>query len=152
MDPTIHTATPVTLVIFGASGDLTQRKLAPALFSQHRKGRLPANTRIVGFARRPYSHDEFRAQLRSGAQQFASQDFDAAAWDAFAACLLYSPGNFDAPADYDRLQTCLSQVEGGPARAAQHFGKSDLPLPANTAMKEESRIVHLCEYRWKIFH
>ena len=63
MEQTIHTALPVTLVIFGASGDLTQRKLVPALFSQYRKGRLPGGTRIVGFARRPYSHDEFRAHL-----------------------------------------------------------------------------------------
>ena len=115
MNQTTHRAMPVTLVIFGASGDLTQRKLVPALFSQYRKGRLPANTRIVGFARRPYSHDEFRAQLRAGAQQFASQEFDAAAWDAFAGCLSYSPGNLTTPADYDRLQTCLTQAEGGPS-------------------------------------
>jgi len=67
---------PVTIVIFGASGDLTQRKLVPALFSLYRKGRLPANTRIVGFARRPWSHDEFRAQLRAGAQQLGYRHMD----------------------------------------------------------------------------
>ena len=115
MNQTSPNTMPVTIVIFGASGDLTQRKLVPALFSLYRKGRLPANTRIVGFARRPWSHDEFRAQLRAGAQQFASQDFDAAAWDAFASCLLYCPGNFPASADYLRLQTVLSQMESVPA-------------------------------------
>ena len=115
MNQTNPDTTPITIVIFGASGDLTHRKLVPALFSQYRKGRLPAATRIVGFARRPYSHDEFRAQMRAGVQQFAGQDFDIAAWDAFASCLLYSPGNFDTPADYDHLQTFLTQTEDGPA-------------------------------------
>ena len=50
-------AEPTTVVIFGASGDLTRRKLIPALFNLYRKGRLPANTRIVGFARRPWTDD-----------------------------------------------------------------------------------------------
>jgi glucose-6-phosphate 1-dehydrogenase len=114
-NPILLNTTPITIVIFGASGDLTRRKLVPALFSQYRKGRLPATTRIVGFARRPYSHDEFCAQMRAGVQQFAGQDFDIGAWDAFAHCLSYLPGSFDAPADYDRLQAVLSQVESGPA-------------------------------------
>ena len=46
-----------TFVIFGASGDLTSRKLMPALYQLHRKKRLPADTRIVGFSRSPFSHD-----------------------------------------------------------------------------------------------
>ncbi|MEW5958881.1 MAG: hypothetical protein AB1801_14205, partial [Chloroflexota bacterium] len=75
----------ITLVIFGASGDLTQRKLIPALFSLHRKGRLPASTRIVGFAYAPaFSHQEFRAHLKEGVEKYAGRIFDAAAWDEFA--------------------------------------------------------------------
>ena len=49
-----------SIVIFGASGDLTSRKLIPALYNLYRRQRLPPNFRIVGFARRPYSHDDFR--------------------------------------------------------------------------------------------
>lgn len=55
-----------TIVILGASGDLTQRKLVPALYNLQRKGRLPVGTRIVGFARRPYTHDSFRERMRGG--------------------------------------------------------------------------------------
>lgn len=51
----------ITIVIFGATGDLTQRKLIPALFHQACKGRLPQDVQIVGFARRPYDHEAFRA-------------------------------------------------------------------------------------------
>lgn len=55
-----------TIVVLGASGDLTQRKLIPALFSQFRKGRLPAGVRIMGFARRPWDDAGFRAHLHEG--------------------------------------------------------------------------------------
>ena len=54
-------APPAVIVIFGASGDLTKRKLIPALFNSYRKGGLPQKVHIVGFARRPWSRDEFRA-------------------------------------------------------------------------------------------
>ncbi len=103
-----------TVVIFGASGDLTQRKLIPALFNLHRKGRLPANTRIVGFARRSWTHDDFRARLRASVDKFAGST-DAPNWDAFAANLWYVRGNLDVPGDYEHLQTSLGQREGGPA-------------------------------------
>ena len=54
---------PHTFVIFGASGDLTQRKLMPALYQLFRKGRLPKDTRIVGFSRTEFSHDAWRTEL-----------------------------------------------------------------------------------------
>jgi glucose-6-phosphate 1-dehydrogenase len=111
-----ESTTPITLVVFGASGDLTQRKLVPALFNLYCKGRLPAGTRIVGFARSPYTHDEFRAQLRAGIEQFAGKACDVTDWEAFAANLWYARGDYSgAPADYGRLQAFLREVEGGPA-------------------------------------
>jgi len=66
----------ISLVIFGASGDLTGRKLIPALFNLYCKQRLPDNLQIVGTSRRPYSHDEFRAHLRAAVQEFAADIFD----------------------------------------------------------------------------
>jgi len=60
---------PTIFVIFGASGDLTKRKLIPALFNQSIKGRLPKNFQVVGFARRPYDHDAFRAQMLDGMKE-----------------------------------------------------------------------------------
>ena len=55
-----------SIVIFGASGDLTKRKLVPALFNLHLKGRLADDVRIVGYARRPYSDDTFRERMAEG--------------------------------------------------------------------------------------
>ena len=57
---------PQILVIFGASGDLTQRKLVPAIYQMKRDRRLPPETTVVGVARRPCSHDYFREQMREG--------------------------------------------------------------------------------------
>ena len=108
--------TPITIVVFGASGDLTQRKLVPALFNLYRKGRLPAGARLVGFARTPHTHDDFRAELRAGVEQFAPEVFNAADWETFAANLWYVRGDYaGAPADYEHLRILLREVEEQPA-------------------------------------
>jgi glucose-6-phosphate 1-dehydrogenase len=108
--------TPITIVIFGASGDLTRRKLVPALFNLYRKGRLPAGVRLVGFARTPHTHDDFRAELRDGVEQFAGEIFTVADWQTFVANLSYVQGDYSgALADYERLHTFLREMEGQPA-------------------------------------
>jgi len=104
-----------TIVIFGGSGDLTRRKLAPALFSLHRKGRLPARTNIVGFSRTPMSHDQYRDHLRQGMQTYSPQTFDASAWPSFAEHLYYSPGDSDTGDGYESLKAFLEKLEAGPA-------------------------------------
>jgi glucose-6-phosphate 1-dehydrogenase len=106
---------PTSIVIFGASGDLTHRKLVPALYQLYRKGRLPAGARIVGFARRLLGHDEFRAAMREGAQEFTGSAFDVATWDRFAAQLWYVAGDLGTAGDYQRLHTFLREQEREPA-------------------------------------
>jgi glucose-6-phosphate 1-dehydrogenase len=113
-----------TLVIFGASGDLTRRKLVPALFNLHRKGRLPTDKRVVGFARRPYSSEEFRVRMREGVQEFSGGSFEASAWESFAPMLSYFQGNLDESEDYKRLQTYLVELEGGPANRFYYLATS----------------------------
>ena len=107
--------TDVTIVIFGASGDLTWRKLIPALYNNYRKGRLSACTHIVGFARRPIPDEAFRAHLREGVQTFSPETFEAAAWDEFATRLRYFQGNLDVAQDFPRLEAFLGRLESGPA-------------------------------------
>jgi glucose-6-phosphate 1-dehydrogenase len=101
-----------TIVIFGASGDLTHRKLVPSLFSLYRKGRLPAGTRVVGFARRPYTDEVFRELMRAGAQRLGANGFNQAAWESFAPTLSYVQGDLGTASDYARLETALRQVDG----------------------------------------
>jgi glucose-6-phosphate 1-dehydrogenase len=102
---------PTTVVIFGASGDLTQRKLGPALYNLFRKLRLPENTTIVGFARRPLGDGGFREELRDGSQQYAGW-FDQESWDRFAPRLHYMRGDLTVAEDYERLEDKLKRIEG----------------------------------------
>ncbi len=102
-----------SIVIFGASGDLTSRKLVPALYNLARAGRLPPDTRIVGFSRTPHSDAEWRTVLReSTAKHTGVNAFDEAAWAAFASAIFYEPGDIDHPDDVDRLRERLAVLEG----------------------------------------
>jgi glucose-6-phosphate 1-dehydrogenase len=90
---------PTSIVIFGASGDLAQRKLVPSLFNLHIKGRMPKQFRIVGYGNTAFSDDEFRAHLEEGVKQFASFEFKADEWSAFASNLAYQQGRYTDLAD-----------------------------------------------------
>ncbi|HLE23097.1 MAG TPA: glucose-6-phosphate dehydrogenase, partial [Anaerolineales bacterium] len=101
------------LVIFGASGDLTRRKLIPALFELHRKGRLPDGFRLLGAARTPASDDSFRDQARQGLLTYAPETFDEDAWGPFAANLHYLEGDFAVAEEAGRLAHRLVEIAGG---------------------------------------
>jgi glucose-6-phosphate 1-dehydrogenase len=103
----------LTIVIFGASGDLGRRKLVPALFKLHRKGRLPPRAVIVGFSRRAYDPDGFRGLMESAVAESLSQKPDAAAWNAFAEGLHYVAGDVENPSDFRALDDRLRALEGG---------------------------------------
>jgi len=106
LDTGRRTVEPCTVVIFGASGDLTARKLIPALYHLCAEGQLPGPFRIVGFARRPNTSEAWRAELR---QALASRpkEFDPAQWDAFAPNLFYCAGEFGDAAAYQKLRAQL---------------------------------------------
>jgi len=100
-----------TIVIFGASGDLTQRKLVPALYELHRKGRLPPQTRVVGFSRTPMTDEQWRQRLAASTERFLGCGFDRRAWETFAPALFYHPGDLQRPEDFGSLASRLSALE-----------------------------------------
>jgi glucose-6-phosphate 1-dehydrogenase len=108
-------ANSTTIVIFGASGDLAERKLIPALFNLYLKDRLPANFRILGTASSQRSDDEFRALQRKSIERFATYTIPKAKWHSFAARLFYRAANVTDPAHSDALAQSLRDLEGGPA-------------------------------------
>ena len=109
-------AAPLTVVIFGASGDLAARKLIPALFNLHLNDDLPQGTRIVGIARSKFSDDEFRShqQEKSKASfEKSKQAWDDSAWESFAEHLHYVPADATKPEGMQAIQTWFDEHEQG---------------------------------------
>ena len=100
---------PGILVIFGASGDLTKRKLLPALFHLRQNDLLPRQFAIVGVARRPLG-DEFAADMRAGIVEFGNAEASDPKLDEFVKHISYFALNFDDPADYAGLKTELERI------------------------------------------
>ncbi|HEX6386919.1 MAG TPA: glucose-6-phosphate dehydrogenase [Anaerolineae bacterium] len=113
----METTIPTTIVIFGATGDLTERKLIPALYNSYCKQRLPQEFYIVGYARRPWSDDKFRQHLYEGMAEFGPGEdiFDPDEWESFARRLRYVQGDLETEEDFENLRRFLSELEGGPA-------------------------------------
>jgi glucose-6-phosphate 1-dehydrogenase len=106
---------PTIFIIFGASGDLTKRKLIPALFNQSIKGCLPEKFQVVGFARRPYDHDAFRAQMLEGMKELADCVPDEKQWTDFSQRIWYVQGDLKKPGDFESLRSFVEQLAGGPS-------------------------------------
>ncbi len=103
---------PVTLVIFGATGDLTARKLVPALFNLHRAGFLTDRYTILGVARRQIGNDGFREAMEKAIEKFSrAQPRSDAAWDTFASRLKYHALQFDDISGYDGLREAIEREE-----------------------------------------
>jgi glucose-6-phosphate 1-dehydrogenase len=109
------TQKPTSIVIFGASGDLTSRKLIPALFDLYRKKRLLEPFHIVGFAWTKWDTDEFRRQMTAAIQEFDPEDYNESLWLSFMARLDYVAGSFTEPTDYAQLEAKLVALEGSDA-------------------------------------
>src|SRR5450432_265680 len=101
---------PSVVVIFGASGDLTKRKLLPALFHLEQSGLLPPEFAVVGVARRPLQ-DEFAKDMREGILQFGGVKEGDKQLDEFMNRVSYHAMNFDDPEGYGKLKTLLEGVD-----------------------------------------
>ena len=103
---------PTTFVIFGASGDLTKRKLLPAIYRLAKRGRLPAQFSVVGIARSAMDDEGFRKQFRESLTEFAGPD----AWDdvakSMASRMYYVAAETDDPEVYRRLASRLEEIDG----------------------------------------
>src|ERR1051325_9200984 len=97
-------APPCALVIFGASGDLTHRKLIPALFDLFQAGLISKHFAVIGFSRSHLTDDEFRQTAREGLEHYAGgTGISQRAWQEFSSCLHYMSGQFNEPASYQTL-------------------------------------------------
>src|ERR1700720_4616309 len=113
---------PITVVLFGASGDLAKRKVIPAMYDLAIHNSLGPRYTIVGFARTPMSDDSFRSALAEAAKSISEVDpIDPKQWGEFAANLHYTQGEYDDVESYARLTKCLEDLE-----AAKNLGGNRL--------------------------
>jgi len=133
---------PCTMVIFGASGDLTRRKLIPALYNLEREGLLPEAFTIVGYGRTSMSEDAFRDRLRDGVDNFAAESLDTDVWGRFAARLHYVSGGYDDVASIEDLHRRLADL-GCADRGRRHLYYLALPPSAGEMLLLRMREANL---------
>lgn len=105
-------AQPCVITIFGATGDLTHRKLLPAIYNLTRDGLLPEGTAVVGFARRPKTDEEFRNEIREAIAKFSrTKPIDDAVWSKIARNLYYHQSTFGDAEGYRRLGERFAQLD-----------------------------------------
>lgn len=109
-----RTPAPCVFVLFGITGDLAHRKLLPALYNLSVERRLPPNFSIVGFARRAYTDDEIRADLKASVEKYARNKPSQrpGVWNSFAEGIHYVQSNFDDPEGYKKLSKLLTTIDG----------------------------------------
>ncbi|CAN5746662.1 glucose-6-phosphate dehydrogenase [soil metagenome] len=102
---------PCTIVVFGATGDLTSRKILPAVYNLRRSGLLPPETSVLGFSRRELSDADFRAAMRESVAANSRSKVEEALWHDFAENIFYQPGQFSDRAAYRDLAERLEQID-----------------------------------------
>ncbi|MGC2400372.1 MAG: glucose-6-phosphate dehydrogenase [Acidobacteriaceae bacterium] len=142
---------PTAVVIFGASGDLTKRKLLPALFHLEQAGLLPSEFAVVGVARRPLE-DEFAKDMREGILTFGGVKEGEKKLDEFIGKIRYHAMNFDDPEGYGKLKTLLEDIDQKQgtrgnrlfylATAPEYFADIVQQLGAHGMAKPEKGKVH----------
>ena len=104
---------PCIVVIFGATGDLTGRRLAPALYNLGREGLLPPNFALVGFARKEKTHEAFRAEVKEDLASYSRvQPIDEPFWNHFQEQIFYHTSDFDNDEGYQALARFLTELDG----------------------------------------
>ncbi|MGD0825910.1 MAG: glucose-6-phosphate dehydrogenase, partial [Terriglobales bacterium] len=106
-----RTADPCVMVIFGFTGDLTRRKLIPALYNLASQQLLSREFAVIGVGRNSMSDDDARKKVTEDFKQFATSNVDADLWEWFVRRISYVSGDFDDPATYDKLKETLAKVD-----------------------------------------
>jgi glucose-6-phosphate 1-dehydrogenase len=102
---------PGIMVIFGASGDLTSRKLIPALYDLASQRRLPMEFAVVGLSRTEMSHEEFREKLRGPLEEHRAGKFSEDVWESFSKGIFYLPGDSKKAETYKELKELLAKLD-----------------------------------------
>jgi glucose-6-phosphate 1-dehydrogenase len=125
---------PCVLTIFGASGDLTRRKLLPALYALAFRGLLPEQFAVVGVARTPETDDEFRARMREAVEEFGRDEVRDEVWEQLAAGMRYVTADFGQEQGFDDLARVLGELDEERGTLGNRIYYLAIPPPAFPAV------------------
>jgi glucose-6-phosphate 1-dehydrogenase len=140
---------PFALVIFGGTGDLSRKKLLPALFHLYREKELSMGFSVLGLARSAMTDEQYRHLVREGIQGSGENSLDAQAWEEFSRHLFFLSGNFEGDEDYKKLSAKMDQV-AIPAANGRRDVIFYMALPPNATplVVEQLRAHGLSKGRW----
>ncbi|HUG49102.1 MAG TPA: glucose-6-phosphate dehydrogenase [Candidatus Limnocylindria bacterium] len=127
---------PCLIVIFGATGDLTARKILPAIYNLRRAGLLPPETSVVGFARRPLDDETFRRQMREAVERHSRVPVQEGLWADFAENIYYQQGQFGDRTAFRGLEERLEQIDAAKGTGGNRLHYLATPPSAYTEIVE----------------
>jgi glucose-6-phosphate 1-dehydrogenase len=145
-------ADPCILVIFGGSGDLSRRKLLPALYNLSQASLLPERFAVVGIARPSFGDDEYRARMREHVREAEGEPLEAEPWAHVGERLHYLSGDFEDPGLYARLREFLTELDrrhGTPGNYLFYLAVPPSLFGAVARRLAEARLTQEADGRWR---
>ncbi|CAO1651684.1 glucose-6-phosphate dehydrogenase [Salinibacterium sp. NSLL150] len=140
-------AGPSALVIFGVTGDLSRKKLMPAVYDLANRGLLPPGFALVGFARRDWEDQDFEKVVHDAVKQYARTPFDEDVWKQLAQGIRFVQGEFDDAAAFERLKDTLSDLDSERGTMGNHAFYLSIPPKSFPQVTEQLRNSGLAEQR-----
>lgn len=140
-------AGPSTLVIFGVTGDLSRKKLMPAVYDLANRGLLPPGFGLVGFARRDWSDQDFEQVVLEAVKQYARTPFDEAVWAQLRQGIRFVVGEFDQDEAFDRLTETLAELDRERGTMGNHAFYLSIPPKSFPLVTEQLRRSGLAEQK-----
>ncbi|MEJ3404017.1 glucose-6-phosphate dehydrogenase [Rathayibacter sp. YIM 133350] len=138
-------AGPSALVIFGVTGDLSRKKLMPAVYDLANRGLLPPGFGLVGFARRDWEDQDFMQIVHDSVEQYARTEFREEVWEQLAQGIRFVPGTFDDDAAFETLKNTLDELDRDRGTMGNHAFYLSIPPKAFPQVTEQLRRSGLAE-------
>ncbi len=140
-------AGPSGLVIFGVTGDLSRKKLMPAVYDLANRGLLPPGFGLVGFARRDWADQDFAQVVHDAVKQYARTPFDEDVWKQLATGIRFVQGEFDDPEAFSRLTTTIEELDRDRGTMGNHAFYLSIPPKSFPQVTEQLRNSGLAEQK-----
>ena len=138
-------AGPSSLVIFGVTGDLSRKKLMPAVYDLANRGLLPPGFALVGFARREWTNEDFMKVVHDSVKEYARTEFNEDVWTQLAEGIRFVQGSFDDAASFQLLKDTVAQLDRERGTMGNHAFYLAIPPKAFPQVTEQLRRSGLAE-------